>query len=146
MASHTSLAPLLSHDPHWRLRLARAIAIRIIPILLLVAGNGMQTGCALLKKKKKSSAAATPMPVMKAVKVQKKAPLLIGTVSLVNLDSGFVLIDGGTNPNPLPGAKLKCKTGGVESAELRVSAIRRQPFTIADIVSGVPNKGDLVFQ
>jgi len=143
MFSRTSL----SRGLQWRSPLARAIAIRALPILLLVAGNGMQTGCALLKKKKQGEAASTPIPVRKATKAPKpKAPLLVGTVTLVNVDSGFALIDGGTNPSPSPGAKLKCKSGSVESAELRVSEIRRQPFTIADIVSGTPNKGDLVYQ
>jgi hypothetical protein len=100
----------------------------------------MQPGCAALKKKAEARKKAA------ADRASKREPRLVGVVALVNSDGGFVLIDCGTNPAPSSDGNLKCKSGEVESAELRVSEIRRHPFVIADIVKGTPNKGDLVYQ
>lgn len=74
-----------------------------------------------------------------------RQPAFVGTVTLVNLESQFVLIDNGLLPIPPIGLVLKSYTAGVESAELVTSAARRRPFTIADIRHGTPRKGDRVF-
>jgi hypothetical protein len=122
--------------------LRNGAAGRMATACLLLAIVCAQPGCAGMKKRaetrKKDKAAAERNRV--------KEPRLIGVVKLVNIDGGFVLIDSGTNPAPNSEGALKCKTGGVESAELRVSEIRRHPFVIADIVKGTPVKGDLVYQ
>ena len=81
-----------------------------------------------------------------AERKRRAEPRLVGMITLVNLDGKFVLIDSANRPGPSRGAKLKCRNGTAESAELRVSEIQRHPFTIADIVSGAPAKGDLVYQ
>ncbi len=74
------------------------------------------------------------------------APQLVGTIALVNEDGHFVLIDNGSRPTPPTGAALKTFTGGAESAVLTVGLVRRPPFVVADIVKGIPKKGDDVFQ
>jgi hypothetical protein len=120
--------------------LRRGAAGRLATACILLAIGCMQPGCAGMKKRAEARKKAA------TERNRKKEPRLIGVVKLVNTEGGFVLIDSGTNPAPNSEGSLKCRTGGVESAELRVSEIRRHPFVIADIVKGVPNKGDLVYQ
>jgi hypothetical protein len=74
------------------------------------------------------------------------APHMVGTITLVNEEERFVLIDNGSQPPPPSGAALKAFTSGTESAVLSVGSVRRRPFVIADIVKGAPKKGDEVFQ
>jgi hypothetical protein len=118
----------------------RMAAHRFVTISILFAVACMQPGCAALRKRAEARRKAA------AERNRNAEPRLIGIIKLVNMDSGFVLIDSGTNPAPSSDATLKCKSGEVESAELRVSEIRRPPFVIADIVKGTPNKGDFVYQ
>ena len=96
-------------------------------------------GCALLKKRARERKArnASTQPV---------APQFIGTITLVNEDDRFVLIDNGNSPTPPTGTALKSFAGDAESAVLSVGSVRRTPFVIADIVKGAPHKGDAVFQ
>ena len=68
---------------------------------------------------------------------------VIGTVSLVNEDDHFVLIDAVEYPGA--GSPLAVlSSGGEETALLKVSAERRPPFLIADIVRGAPAVKDRV--
>ncbi len=94
-------------------------------------------GCAALRSKKpvhaKPTVAAGPQSLM------------VGTISLVNEDGKFVLIDNGSLPGAPTGVKLKSYTAGKFSAELQTTDVRRHPFTIADIRSGKPLKGDRVY-
>jgi hypothetical protein len=101
-------------------------------ILLLGVALLATNGCATRKR----TAAQTPQPAR---------VLLVGTVALVNSDSGFVLIDQGQQAAPTSGALLKTYSGGTESAVLVASDVRKRPFIIADIKSGAPQKGDRVF-
>ena len=117
-----------------------AAAVRWTVACVLLAMCCAQPGCAGMKKRAEARKKAA------AEHNRKSEPRLIGVVKLVNTDGGFVLIDSGTNPAPGSAGNLKCMAGGVETAELRVSEIRRHPFVIADIVKGAPNKGDLVYQ
>ena len=73
-------------------------------------------------------------------------PRLVGTIALVNVDQGFVLIDNGSQFAPATGAALKSFSGKAESGVLTVGSVRRRPFVIADIVKGAPQKGDSVYQ
>ena len=93
------------------------------------------SGCGLLFRGRK-----------KATRAQAAKPLLVGTITLVNDDGHFVLIDSGMSPGPLPGAVLKCRTAVGESGELKAGDVRRRPFAIADVVKGTPRVGDQVFQ
>jgi len=135
-----------ANRPHfrwWRAAIAalrRGGAVRWVVACVVLAIGCAQPGCAGMKKRAEARKKAA------AERNRKSEPRLIGVVKLVNTDGGFVLIDSGTNPAPNSQGNLKCMTGGVETAELRVSEIRRHPFVIADIVKGAPNKGDLVYQ
>ncbi len=71
-------------------------------------------------------------------------PINVGTVALVNEAGHFALIDNGTSAAPPTGATLKTYTDGVESGVLQSTEVRRHPFVIADIRSGLPRKGDRV--
>jgi hypothetical protein len=130
----------LSPDPAAMASLRRRIGGRLVTFCILLAIGGMQPGCAGMRKRAEARKKAA------AERNRNKEPRLIGVVALVNSEGRFVLIDSGTNPAPNGDGILKSKTDGVESAELRVSEIRRHPFVIADIVKGTPNKGDLVYQ
>jgi hypothetical protein len=68
----------------------------------------------------------------------------VGTIVLVNEASKFVLIDTGDFPSPAIGTTLTASSGGVESATLLATNVRKRPHLIADIKSGTPRKGDRV--
>ncbi|MCE9609920.1 MAG: hypothetical protein K8R23_06895 [Chthoniobacter sp.] len=91
-------------------------------------------GCGLLPRKKATKPAAPP------------APVLVGTITLVNTEQHFVLIDSTSSSGPPPDVMLQSHAPDGPVAELKSSAIRRRPFTIADIVKGTPQVGDQVFQ
>ena len=128
------MAPLATD---WNLSPAPA-SVRAMPshrtllLLLLLVPPLLQGGCASARKKQSPEPAA-PRPVY------------VGMISLVNADSGFVLIDGGLLPSPPPGLALRSFTNGAMSAELASSEVRKRPFVIADIKTGAPQKGDRVF-
>lgn len=73
-------------------------------------------------------------------------PLLVGTITLVNTEQHFVLIDSTNSPGPQPDAALQTRGPDGAEAELKCGAIRRRPFAIADVVKGTPQVGDQVFQ
>ena len=70
----------------------------------------------------------------------------IGTVTLVNESEKFVLIDTGVAAVPPPGTALKAFSGETPSGVVAVGNVNRRPFVVADIVHGMPKKGDDVFQ
>ena len=71
---------------------------------------------------------------------------LVGTIVLVDETKRFVLIDVGGYAPPETGRALKTFAGDDESGVLAVSAERRPPFVVADIVKGEPRRGDSVFE
>ena len=109
----------------------RALRHLILVVLLLAHFPG----CARLPKGK---------PVKRATAVPQ--PLLVGTITLVNAEQNFVLIDSTNSPGPLPDAVLKTRGPDGAVAELKSGPVRRRPFTIADVVKGEPKVGDEVFQ
>jgi hypothetical protein len=70
----------------------------------------------------------------------------IGTVLLVNAESGFVVIDAHGWALPESGMALKCLHDGADSGTLIVGGERQGSHVVADIVTGTPKKGDPVFQ
>ena len=70
----------------------------------------------------------------------------VGTITLVNEDAHFVLIDVGMAAAPTLGTALKSFSGGSASGVVTVGDVSRRPFVVADIVQGAPLKGDVVFQ
>jgi hypothetical protein len=118
----------LSH-PHFGLVLTMFVALYV-------------SGCAAFKKlhlpaHRPAQPAATPAPVK---------PQVVGTITLVNEDAHFVLIDVGASGVPRSGTALKAMSGGAETGVVTVGEVRRRPFVVADIVRGAPRKGDRVFQ
>lgn len=103
----------------------------ICAVLLCSLGS---PGCALLHRKQKPPKPAPPSAVA------------VGTVTLVNEEGKFVLVDNGALPVPPVGGVLKCyQPAATEpSAELVTTDVRKRPFTIADISQGAPHKGDRV--
>ncbi|MEI9895359.1 MAG: hypothetical protein WDN28_16090 [Chthoniobacter sp.] len=83
----------------------------------------------------------------KPPRAEAKVPRLVGTVTLVSDEPTFVLIDNGSLPAPMAGTVLTINAvPGGAPVELKVTAIRKPPFVVADIVKGTPKKGDQVFQ
>jgi hypothetical protein len=113
----------------------------VIHALLATALLLSLTGCGLLGKRAREKRKAR-----EAAAVRPAVPLRIGTITLVNEEEQFVLIDNGNSPTPPTGTALKSFTGTAESGVLSVGSVRRTPFVIADIVKGTPRKGDVVFQ
>lgn len=108
-------------------------------VLALAAASG---GCAALRKLHRSRGDRKKAPPVEA----PARPLLVGTITLVNEDAHFVLIDVGFSSVPRTGMALKSMSGGVETGVVTVGDVRKRPFAVADIVSGAPKRGDQVFQ
>jgi len=109
-------------------------------LLIAVLAAALFPGCSLLRKFRGKNGRVPEKPVKQARQVQ-----LIGAVVLVNEDEKFVLIDNGSNPSPGMGATVQCRMPDGTSAELRVTEIRKRPFVIADVISGVPQKSAPVY-
>ena len=114
------------------------ISIRTLLIAALIAAV---PGCATFKK-----VHLLPRRKSKVAAAQAVAPRRIGTITLVNEDDHFVLIDTGMAAAPTVGTALKSFTGETASGVVAVGNVNRRPFVVADIVQGVPKKGDTVFQ
>ncbi|HEV7402374.1 MAG TPA: hypothetical protein VGO11_05585 [Chthoniobacteraceae bacterium] len=106
---------------------------RALLCALLLCSLG-SPGCALWHRKPKPPKPAPP------------SALAVGTVTLVNEEGKFVLVDNGALPVPPVGGVLKCYAAAATepSAELVATDVRKRPFTIADIREGAPHKGDRV--
>jgi hypothetical protein len=74
------------------------------------------------------------------------APERVGVIVLVNEEQHFVLIDTTTGVIPTAGTALKAQRDGADAAVLHAGEVQRRPFVIADIVTGQPSRGDVVFR
>ncbi|MGC3990558.1 MAG: hypothetical protein QM796_12930 [Chthoniobacteraceae bacterium] len=123
------------------LRRPAGVFMRLSPrnCMILAGSLGlivMLGGCAVFHKKKPQKPAAS----------EESKPHPIGTVTLVNEDLKFVLIDVGPSYLPQRGQAVKTFTNGQESGILAITGERQPPFIAADIVKGSPQKGDDVLQ
>ena len=114
------------------------IFIHTLMVLVLIASA---PGCASFQK-----VHLLPRRKSKVAAVQAEAPRRIGTITLVNENDRFVLIDTGMSGAPALGTALKSFTGETASGVVAVGNVNRRPFVVADIVQGSPKKGDGVFQ
>jgi hypothetical protein len=73
-------------------------------------------------------------------------PLMVGRVSLVNEDERFALIEADLVQPPAAGTMLRIAPASGAPVELRATGVRRRPFFVADLVRGIPAKGDAVIQ
>lgn len=112
----------------------------VIPRLLLLLALLVLPGCATLKKlwpfKSRTQRGERVHP----------APERAGVIVLVNEEQRFVLIDTTTGTIPAAGTALKALRGEAEVAVLHAGEVQRRPFVIADIVTGQPARGDVVFR
>jgi hypothetical protein len=75
------------------------------------------------------------------------APVYVGSISSVNRESHFVLIDlSGTAAPPDAGTELTSISAGGEASRLKVTPERKRPFVTADIVIGEPKRGERVYR
>lgn len=109
----------------------------LLPLTLALLIGVELAGCAALRGRQSAKRSNQPVPAV---------PILVGTITLVNEEGRYVLIDSGMSPSPLAGAVLKSRRAETESGELKAGAIRKRPFAIADVVKGTPQVGDQVFQ
>lgn len=72
-------------------------------------------------------------------------PQWVGVVRMVNAPERFVLIESNASSSAIPGETYLAIASGVETASLRMSALKNPPFLIADILSGTPNTGDKLY-
>lgn len=66
---------------------------------------------------------------------------VVGHVTAVDWDYGFVVIETVPGFSADPGTQLRVPVEGAESAVLVVSEEQRQPFLVANIQSGLPRPG-----
>ncbi len=93
-----------------------------------------------------ASGCAQPNKGAAAAKNASVPPSAVGTIATVNDTRHFVLIDVESRMfMPEPGAELQVRNDKGAIAKLKVTADRRWPFVVADIVSGSPAPGDEVF-
>ncbi len=101
----------------------------------------------------KPVARATTPPTFRTIEPVHVSPeQRLGTIRVIGAHGNFVLIEtpsaAATAAVP-SGYLLHCHPPGTEtgssSADLRVSPERRQPFLVADVLSGVPTLGDVVY-
>ncbi|MBL9117219.1 MAG: hypothetical protein JNJ83_19590 [Verrucomicrobiaceae bacterium] len=101
--------------------------------LLVLGLIALATGCAVFRKKRK------PQPQVAITEA------VVGAVDLVNTEQNFVLIHNPDRRTWPVGTELVAETvDGMEVAKLKVSPERMGTFLTADIVSGNPEKGQIV--
>ena len=128
----------------WNGEFFRTMASRWLLVLLFA----VLVGCSSAEKKGEASATVVmPTPTPRSPVSYEK----LGEIVLVNEVAGFVLVDVGPYIPP-DGEALKAFAPDVqpgetgESAVLTVSIERARPFIVADIVTGEPAKGDIVYR
>ena len=123
--------------------------LRVLFSLVLVNSMLLMAGCA--SSGKKSPEEATLIGEENPAPERSTLFERVGIVKLVNTRSGFVLIEGRVIDLP-PDLALKTFDPSVvprlegETAVLKVSLERASRFVVADIVSGLPGKGDVVYR
>jgi hypothetical protein len=110
-------------------------------IALLFAIAVVFPSCSVLKKLRKKEPAAP-----RAERVRPEAPQRMGKIVLVNAEDRFVLIDAAEGGIPNSGTALKVFRDSTEVAVLTMGSVQRRPFFVADIASGEPAAGDVVFR
>jgi len=129
--------------------IAQSCAVQVVRqicrVLILVSVTGF-AGCRTLSFKKDSELTVEETAAAAAAaEAQKPAPvtLPVGVIHHVDEAAGFVLIRSSRSLQLEPGTILTVHGGqGVESATVKVSPARKGSFLTADIVGGVPKRGE----
>jgi hypothetical protein len=106
-------------------------------IALVFGASGCAAVASLFKSKKKKDTTRVERATV---------PERVGEIVLLNEDARFALIDLDTGNPPEAGTALKVMRQGVEVGVLALGDVRKRPFIVADIVSGEPKKGDVVYR
>ncbi len=115
----------------------------VFRVSIIVTAWVSLTGCGWLHW----GAAKKRAEAEKALAEARRKPVAVGRVSLVNSGERFALIEANLVQPPAAGTTLRIySSGGAVSAELRATGVRRRPFLVADLVNGMPEKGDMVMQ
>ena len=72
-------------------------------------------------------------------------PQWVGVIRMVNSEENFVLVESGAMSAAIPGETYLAVGKGMETASLKMSALKNPPFLIADILSGSPATGDKIY-
>ena len=102
--------------------------------------------CDWMKRESVPKAVPIRFPKENPADASKAKRRQVGTVLLVNAESGFVLVETHGAARLESGQALKCLRDGADSGVLTVSGERQGTHVVADIVTGTPRKGDQVFQ
>jgi hypothetical protein len=73
-------------------------------------------------------------------------PQWTGVIRMVNSAEHFVLIETNAISTAVPGETYLSVAKGLETASLRMTALRNPPFLIADIISGDPSPGEKIYR
>jgi hypothetical protein len=73
-------------------------------------------------------------------------PQWTGVIRMVNSSEHFVLIETNAISTAVPGETYLSVAKGLETASLRMTALRNPPFLIADIISGNPSPGEKIYR
>lgn len=65
-----------------------------------------------------------------------------GVISFVNLPANFVILETSSSSTLPVGLELSAIKDGRITSKVKVSAERRPPFVIAEIIEGIPERGD----
>ena len=77
------------------------------------------------------------------IKAPTPPPLVIGRVYAVNMSHGFAVIQSSQTPDT--GTELQARSSdGQQTALLKVTPEKKNPFIIADIVKGKPLPGEAI--
>lgn len=119
---------------------------RFASLVLAAALCSSLIACDWMKRKPIPKAVPIRFPKANTSDGTKGKPRAVGTILLVNAEAGFVLIDAHGWVLPEGGTALKCLRDGVDSGIVTVGSEKQGSHVIADIVTGNPKKGDMVFQ
>jgi hypothetical protein len=115
--------------------------VNFLTSTLLCVALAVLPGCASLEKFSPFRSRRPP----RAERVHP-APERVGVIVLVNEDARFALIDTTSGLTPAPGTALKVIRGETEVAVLHCGPVQKRQFVVADIATGTPSRGDLVFR
>jgi len=73
-------------------------------------------------------------------------PQWTGVIRMVNSAEHFVLIEASAISTAVPGETYLSVAKGLETASLRMTALKNPPFLIADILSGSPSPGEKIYR
>lgn len=107
----------------------------MMPTALLLLLAALLTGCATASK--------MTLPLARAEAAQPQPSVAVpATVTLINTELGFVVMDYGDQPRPPRGTVVELYRAQQPVAKVRLTEPARGRFVTADIIEGEPRVGD----